>query len=82
MDMKKTSTRNRLIYAIIYFFGLLGGLVAYFFGKGRTKMHGKQAIVLGLLEVIVAIGLSSMMSIYYVILLLGIILGLMNVIFI
>lgn len=82
MDMKSTSMRNRLIYGIIYFFGLLGGIVAYFFGKGRTKMHGKQAIIIGIIEVIIALVFAYMSDIYYLVLLIGIILGLMNIIII
>ncbi len=80
MDIKKTSIRNRIIYAVIYFFGLLGGIVAYLFGKNRTKTHGKQAIILGLVEVIIAVALTSIMSFYYLVLLIGLILGFMNII--
>jgi hypothetical protein len=52
MNIGKSSGKARIIYVIIYFFGLIGGIIGYFLGHGRTKTHAKQAIILGILEIL------------------------------
>jgi uncharacterized membrane protein len=55
MNIGKSGLKARVIYVLIYIFGLVGGILGYIFGHGRTKTHAKQAIILWVISVILSL---------------------------
>jgi uncharacterized membrane protein len=54
-DPKKTNDNN-WVYLAIYFFGILGGIIAYIMEKDNKKVrfHAMQSIFLGIIMIILS----------------------------